>query len=130
MYASTRRFQAFDFHLFRWIARASAAVLVITWLALVIAEAVRSQFDTPSALTIYQGVALAIVFAGYAVGWRNELLGGVIAILGTLAFFAVHVITIGTWPDIAAAWFAAPGVLYLLSWFGKKLSGAPLARRR
>jgi hypothetical protein len=128
MYASSRRFYAFDFHFVRWMAHASAAILVVTWVALVTAEAVRSRFDLPSAYSIYQAVTFGVVFAGYAIAVRKELVGGALAIVGTLAFFAVHVATIGTLPGMAAALFAAPGVLHLLAWHGKKVSHAPLAR--
>ena len=42
----------------------------------------------------YQAAALAIVFLGYLVGWRDELLGGLFAILGTAAYFLVVVLTV------------------------------------
>jgi len=77
----------------------------------------------------YQGAALATVFAGYAIGWRSELLGGSLAIAGTAAFFAVYVLTFGTSPPpgIAALSFAVPGLLYLEAW-RRERHGA--ARRR
>jgi hypothetical protein len=34
-----------------------------------------------------QATALAIVFAGYAVGWQRELAGGIAAVADVLAFF-------------------------------------------
>lgn len=109
----------------RWSARASAIVLAASWLALVLAEGVRTKFDVPTDLA-FQAVALAIVFAGYAIGWRQELVGGVIVIVGTIAFFAVNLVTIMDAPPLAAAWFAAPGILYLLAWYAEKVNGAPI----
>jgi hypothetical protein len=120
MQTTLRRPYVLDFHLFRWLARASAVVLLAVWLAFVIGEAVRVQFDLPSASTIYQAVALAIVFAGCAIGWRKELAGGVIAILGTIAFFVVHALTLDSMPHASAAWFAAPGILFLAAWYVQK----------
>ena len=122
MQTTMRRHYAFDPDLFRWLARASAVVLVAAWLALVIREALISHFEAPSVSTYYQAAALAIVFAGYAIGWRTELAGGLIAILGTLAFYAVHIQTLGNLPNIAVAWFAAPGILFLAAWLSQKVN--------
>jgi hypothetical protein len=101
--------------LLRWSARAFAVSLVIAWLVLVILESMRSgPFN--SAQLLYQAAALAVVFVGYAVGWRSELAGGMIAILGTVAFFAAGAFSVGVLPPAGAVWFAAPGILYLLAW--------------
>jgi hypothetical protein len=97
------------------VARTIAAVLIVIWLALFIREA-RSLGFNPSNDIYRQAVCLAVVFAGYAIGVRNELVGGVAAIIGTLAFFAVVLTAIGEVPGLAAALFAVPGVLYLLDW--------------
>jgi hypothetical protein len=102
--------------LFRWCGRAGGAMVVIAWLALVILEATRPDVGLPSVEAIYQGAALALVFAGYALGWRQELAGGVLTIVGTVAFFAVNLLTLEVLPDLGATWFAIPGVLYLLAW--------------
>jgi hypothetical protein len=67
---------------------------------------------------------LAVVFAGYAIGWRYELAGGLIAVLGTIAFFWVNVVTIGDPPDHVAAIFALPGVLQILAWYSERMRGA------
>jgi len=128
MHTSVQRPRAFDFNSLRWLARASAAILVAVWIALVLTEAALFQLEAPTD-SIYQAVALAVVFAGYAIGWRKELVGGVIAILGTVLFFAVNLMTIDSLPSVEAAWFAAPGVLYLLAWYGEKMSGASPARK-
>ena len=122
MYTSIRQTHIFDVNFFRWAARVSGVVLLVAWLALVLAEALKTRFDALAIESVYQGVALAVVFAGYAIGWRKEFLGGVIAIVGTVAFFAVQLTTIGTPPELAAVWFAAPGVLYLLASHEEKVS--------
>jgi hypothetical protein len=70
----------------------------------------------PSVESFYQAAALALVFAGYALGWRSELAGGALAILGTVAFFVIQFFTIDSLPDAGAACFALPGILYLLAW--------------
>jgi hypothetical protein len=130
MYASSQPFHFFDAKFYRWAGRVTASFLVVAWIILALNEAVRFRFESPSAQTLYQAAALAIVFAGYAIGWRNELVGGVVVIVGTLAFFAVHFLTLNLWPSIEATWFAAPGVLYLFAWQTEKFSGEPLARQK
>jgi hypothetical protein len=68
-------------------------------------------------ISIYgQAASLAIVFAGYAVGWRRELAGGIVVIVGMLAFFGVVLSTTATIPPLGVLLFAVPGVLYLLAW--------------
>jgi len=114
MYASLQQKYAFYSDLFRSAARASGALLFLAWLGLVIREAM--LFGPPASVTFPQAAALAIVFAGYLVGWRHELVGGMLAIFGTAAFFAVFLLTLDSPPQLDAAWFAAPGVFYLLAW--------------
>jgi hypothetical protein len=60
---------------------------------------------------------LAVVFAGYLFGTRYEFAGGLLTILATIAFFVVHTVSLGIVPAAAIAWFAAPGVFYLLAWY-------------
>ena len=56
-----------------------------------------------------------IVFAGYLAGWWNELVGGVIAIVGTAVYIAMCVLTLQGPPRPATILFAVPGVCYLLA---------------
>ncbi|HMO85779.1 MAG TPA: hypothetical protein PKC18_12770 [Lacipirellulaceae bacterium] len=98
----------------RWLARIASVVLVLAWVATAILEALHPDFYLPMALK-WQGVALAVTFAGYVIAWHWETVGGVLAILGVLAFFAVNALTVGALPLPAAAWFAAPGVLFILA---------------
>ena len=116
MYTSTHGHPVTYVELFRWCGRVSGAVLYFAWLSLAIAELARTEFRTLSADSAFQAAALAVVFSGYAVGWREELLGGLFAILGTAAYFLVVVLTADIRPSMEAAWFAAPGVFYLLAW--------------
>ena len=101
----------------RWCARASGVFLMVSWVVLFAAEAIRQGLDKPAVNTYSQAIALAVVFAGYVLGWWKEYAGGALAILGTFAFFAIVIVTSYVPPDPAAVWFAAPGVLYLLSHF-------------
>jgi hypothetical protein len=111
--------------LLRWCARAGGAILFVTWLGYVIVEAARTDVGPPTVAAYLQAGALALVFAGYAWGWRNEPAGGVLALLGTAAFFAVPHLSMGYMPDLNAAWFAAPAVLYLLAWQCSRVGASP-----
>lgn len=101
----------------RGMGRASAVVLFLVWLTLLIAEVIRNTLAVPPVDVMLQGAALGVVFAGYAIGWRHELVGGLMAIAGTAAFFVIEAFTIATISGISAvALFAVPGVLYVLAW--------------
>jgi hypothetical protein len=91
--------------------------LFVAWIGLLSAEMVHTKLDTPATSAFLQAAALALVFVGYAVGWRHEIAGGLMAIVGTVAFFIVGHVTLATTVGLgAAALFAAPGVFYLLAW--------------
>ena len=118
MFASTKVEPSPRPYPFRWAARSSAIVLFAMWIVNVVADAFRPGME-PGGLdiSIYgQAASLAIVFAGYAVGWRRELAGGIVVIIGILAFFGVVLSTTGGIPPLAVLLFAVPGVLYLLAW--------------
>lgn len=97
----------------RWCGRAAAVILFVSWIVLFITEF--SRQGAPSSDTYLQAVALAVVFAGYFVGLWSELVGGTMAILGTIAFVTVCMIVTGLPLRIDLLWFAAPGVCYLLA---------------
>jgi hypothetical protein len=104
--------------LMRWCARAAGAVVVVTWIELVLFEIVR--YGPPDPQSYFQAAALALVFAGYGVGWRHELAGGVLSIVGTVALAVICTLMFAQPPSIALAWFAVPGVLYLLAWHNER----------
>jgi hypothetical protein len=95
----------------------AGAVLFACWAGFVVAEAFRPDFK-PAAATYLQAAMLAVVFCGYAVGWRHALLGGVMSLVGT-AFFFVASLYGGTTAQVVAEspamLFAVPGFMYLLS---------------
>ena len=97
----------------RWCGRAAAIILFVSWMILFVTE--YSRQGAPSSDTYLQAVALAVVFAGYLVGVWNELVGGVMAVLGTIAFVAVCLMITGLPLRLDLFLFAAPGVCYLLA---------------
>jgi hypothetical protein len=65
---------------------------------------------------VNQAAALAVVFAGYLIGWRNELAGGLLAVFGTIAFLVVCGVGTRVMPNPEQLFFALPGLLYLAAW--------------
>lgn len=113
MYTSIQNRQVSDSSLFRYCGRAGGLIVMASWLVVVVVEAVRQ--GPPVLENYYQAIPLAMIFAGYAIGWRKEILGGLLAIVGALAFIAQYVAMFGVFPNAGAVWFAAPGVLYLIA---------------
>jgi len=113
MYASTQRRQLLSSWFFRCCGRTSSVVIVLGWLYAVIAESIRT--GPPVVENYLQFVPLAIVFAGYAIGWRKELLGGITVLFGTLASIWLDIRILDAAPLVGMLCFAAPGVFYLLA---------------
>jgi hypothetical protein len=126
MNASAKLSATDKFELLRWSGRISGVVLFATWILFVIGEAM--WLGLPTRGSVYQAAALAMVFAGYAIGWRYELVGGILAVVGTAAFVAVYGMTFGSLPLAHVLWFAVPGGLYLLAWAYKNCR--PVAEAR
>jgi hypothetical protein len=121
MYASPRGYHVPIAHVFRDVAAASGAALVAMWLVMLALETFKSDETIPNVHSYVQALVLVGVFAGYAIGWRHELTGAALVIAGTALFFAVGYAEVGVAPPLPAAWFAIPGVLYLLAWmFGDR----------
>jgi hypothetical protein len=98
----------------RWIARASGILMILIWVTLFIRETFRSHFEfDPSGYP--QAAAIAVIFAGYLLGWWKEYAGGVLAIAGTVLFYWIVIVFQGIPMDAGSLFFAVPGVLYLLA---------------
>jgi len=113
MYTSIQNRQVSDSWLFRYCGRAGGLIVIGGWLIVVVFEMLRE--GPPVLDNYYQAIPLVVIFAGYAVGWRKEILGGVLAIVGTVAFMTQYVTMFGLLPGGGALWFAAPGVFYLIA---------------
>ena len=54
------------------------------------------------------------IMVGMAIGWKNELFGGVVTVLSLAAFYAGHFLTAGNLPSGPYfILFALPGILFL-----------------
>jgi hypothetical protein len=123
MYASTQRSELTNSWFFRSFARASSVVLFAGWLYAVVAELF--LVGLPVKENYLQIIPVATIFAGYAIGWRKELIGGMLAVFGAIASVCVDVAVLGT-SVTGMLWFAVPGVLYLVAHY---LDNARVARQ-
>lgn len=96
--------------------RVAGSIAIVAWLALVVYEYFRSGPPILSSSVVNQAAALAVVFAGYLIGWRNELAGGLLAVFGTIAFLTVCAVGNRVMPNLDSLFFAVPGLLYLAAW--------------
>jgi len=120
MYASFHKRDMTYADFFRDAAAASAVVLAAIWIGLVINEMFVAKELIPNPHSALQLLVLAVIFGAYVVGWRHGVLGATLAVLGTVALFGVAYWSVGILPPLAAAWFAVPGVLYLLAWYADR----------
>ncbi|MCU0640226.1 MAG: hypothetical protein MUF59_10225 [Candidatus Krumholzibacteria bacterium] len=100
----------------RWIARAWSVASIVVIIAFFIGEGFEPGRVTSKELTgmIFFPFGMCL---GLIIAWWKEGLGGLVAVVSLLAFYAVHLATAGTFPS-GWAWlvFAAPGFLFVFLW--------------
>ena len=121
MNTSVRMRDLSDSTMFRWYGRAAGVILFVTWTIFVVSDLPRQDQYWG---TYLQAAGLAIVFAGYLAGWWNELIGGVMTIVGTAVYFAICAWATQIIPRPETLMFAAPGVCYLLSHYFAKIENS------
>jgi hypothetical protein len=126
MYTATHHLPVSRSQVCRWFGRACGVALFAVWAVFVAIEATQpTGFVTWPRGLYFQAAALAVVFAGYAVGWKHELAGALMIAVGALAFVVVTVADTRMLPGLATAWFLAPGVLYLLARHYERIEHGP-----
>ena len=115
MYASVQKRVLPASEFFRFCGRAGGIVVMALWSMMVIADFF--YIGAPAVNGWFQAALLAVVFMGYAIGWRNEPLGGALAVVGTFGFVVLNLAQVGMYPDAGAKWFAAPGICYLIAYY-------------
>ena len=111
-------------HTLRWIARIWAGLMVAFMLFLFIAHIVDDGIGSLDGFTIRDTlmmVALLSSLVGLVIGWKQERMGGWMAIGGMGAFFLIDFLFTGDFPIMGTFLIIAfPGILYLiLSYSGK-----------
>jgi hypothetical protein len=110
-----------DATMFRWYGRVAGMILFVAWTILVVSDLPRQDQYWG---TYLQAAGLAIVFAGYLAGWWNELIGGVMTIVGMAVYVAICAWATQVIPRPEILMFAVPGVCYLLAHYFEKFENS------
>jgi hypothetical protein len=97
----------------RWTARVGGALLVLLIVMIGIGEGMPNPFTQPLWSQIIF-LALALIMMGILVGWRWELAGGILSLVG----FCLGVIPLNNSPRGLTGFYfalALPGALYVIS---------------
>jgi hypothetical protein len=116
----------------RWIARISAGLAAALLLLIFVGEGLAEGFEPILHLTAREAtmmVAFAAVWLGLVLNWKWELVGGLLTICGTAAFYLLDYVFSGTFPrGPFFLLFASPGLLFLYCGLqSRKKSGAEQA---
>jgi hypothetical protein len=97
-----------------WVARLAAIGVFGFFMLFALADGIPPLGQQPPRVQL-EFASLAIIFVGYAIGWRRPMVGGVTALLGYGLLNAVELATNHRLAGGAFWLFAIPGVLYLLA---------------
>jgi hypothetical protein len=101
----------------RWTARISAGLAAALILLFFIGEGLAEGFEPILHLTARETammVAFAAVWLGLVLGWKWELVGGLLTICGTAAFYLLDYAFSDTFPrGPFFLLFASPGLLFI-----------------
>ncbi len=108
----------------RWVARISAAITAGLILLLFVGEGIADGIGPLSRLSPREALMMVAFFAvwlGLILGWRWELLGGSLNVMGLIAFYLLDFLFSGTFPR--GPYFlllASPSVLFLYAGWREK----------
>jgi hypothetical protein len=110
-----------------WIARAGAIFMFGFFSLFAVGEGLPPLLQLPLPVQL-EFAALALIFIGYALGWRHPAAGGTVALSGVVAFNAVELAVNGKLAGGYFLLFAIPGLLYLNAWYWARGRKAALSR--
>jgi len=97
----------------RWVARIVSAFAVAVIVIIAIGEGMPNLLTEPAMVQV-GFVGLALIVVGFFAGWRWELAGGVLSLVGICLIFGPSIV------NGKITWFfavlIAPGVLYITSY--------------
>ena len=99
----------------RWLARVVGLAPLLFVAAYVAKEGV-PDLSAASSLERTLFTCMFTALAGFVVLWRWELVGGLLSVVATTAFYAVHLAGQGSLPGGAFPLFFAPGLLAIAAW--------------
>ena len=98
----------------RWAARVLSLALSFLLILFFLGEGLATDDVAPAEFVGLLFFPVSLI-AGFVVGWRNEILGGILSVLSTIGFYLVYgLLASGAIPDIFAfTVFTIPGLLFL-----------------
>lgn len=98
----------------RWTARVWSVASITLVLGFIVGEGFNPSGPNEWLGVLFFPIGISV---GLILAWWKEGLGGSLTVGSLLAFYVVHLVTVGTFPR-GLAWlaFAAPGFLFLLCW--------------
>jgi len=103
----------------RWVARIWTIPVVILALVAVLTPGLNVNADPNQWLSSFFLVMWGIAVLGLVIGWRWELLGGLITIVTLVMRDTLYIIMGGTWVEnILFVWLplVPPAILFLIAW--------------
>ncbi len=107
----------------RWIARGWSIASIGLILGFILGEGINPTTRAERIGLLFFPLGICV---GMILGWWREGIGGLITVGCLFVFYVIHYVTVGTLPK-GWAWlaFAAPGFLFLSSWYrSRKARGA------
>lgn len=100
---------------FYWAARVLALASVAAVLLFLVGEGFNPAEVRPREWLLFSFFPIGVVI-GLILGWRWEIVGGLVAVLSLGSFYLAHRLLVAEWPRGAAFLvFASPGIVYLLA---------------
>ncbi len=99
----------------RWLARVSGLALFILITVFMMGEGIPDLTRQPPSVQT-EFFAMGLMLAGFALGWRWEVVGGGVALGGFLIFCVTEWVVNGRLPGGANPLLCIPGILLLASW--------------
>lgn len=110
----------------RWVARSLATLIAGIVLLFAVTHFIgvltgQAEGEGIQANDIPGMVAFFALWLGLVLGWKWEILGGLLTLSGLIAFYLLKYALFGNWPtDAAFIILASPSVLYLFcGWAGR-----------
>ena len=105
----------------RWVARIVGTLTALLVLVFLLAYALGDEGEGGTA-GLQAAVFLSIFILSVALAWKWERVGGVLLLINSVVFLIVE--TRGIWPPTPLTLFPVCGVLFLVSWFGRRTANA------
>lgn len=99
-----------------WMARLASILIFVMWLAMLIGDGLPNNNSIDNVQLWGQFVMLVLMFAGYTLGWKNALWGGIVSLAAVGMFGVMYIAEVHLLPAPQLVLFAVPSLLYLAAY--------------